>query len=85
MTRLPDGREIDVEAIRARDAASTFAPAGKYGSVADRRNLLALVDALRAAAGKVSCERCGMLLIEQSHDECTGDCPDCTDLRGLLK
>lgn len=42
-------------------------------------------DALAAAARKVCCGRCGLFPDEQSHDECTADCPDCADLRKLLE
>lgn len=51
----------------------------------DRRALLAAYDALAAAARKVCCGRCGLFPDEQSHDECTADCPDCADLRKLLE
>ncbi len=39
---------INLDEIRARDALSTFAPAGRGGSIADRRALLAYVDELTA-------------------------------------
>lgn len=60
MTRLPDGREIDVGAIRARDRdyndifeeqkhmPANIAHRLVAWPVSDRRDLLALVDALRA-------------------------------------
>ena len=53
--------------------------------IADRRALLAAYDALAAAARKVCCGRCGLFPDEQSHDECTADCPDCADLRKILE
>lgn len=52
MTRLPDGREIDVEAIRARDAENYHS--SPYPLV-DRRDLVALVDALRQGLKSVLC------------------------------
>jgi hypothetical protein len=49
--------------------------------VHDRRALLAAYDALRAAAGKVTCETCRGTGIERT---LVTACPDCTDLRTLL-
>jgi hypothetical protein len=50
----------------------------------------AYVDALRAAAGKVTCWRCeGFGELKSPYEEGAGmddadPCPDCTDLRALL-
>jgi hypothetical protein len=56
-----------------------------HKSCHDRRALLAYVDALRAAAGKVACARCdGQGGLHRIDGEFLGDCPDCTDLRRLL-
>ena len=56
--------------------------------VADRRALLAYVDALRAAAGKVTCKRCDDSGFEPWSDfggAVIEPCPDCADLRKLLE
>jgi hypothetical protein len=61
-----------------------------HKSCHDRRALLAYVDALRAAAGKVTCWRCeGFGELKSPYEEGAGmddadPCPDCTDLRRLL-
>lgn len=74
---------IDLKAIRAnrgkayRDVAEELR-AGRN----DRADLLAYVDALRAAAGKVTCETCRGTGIERT---LVTACPDCTDLRKLLE
>ena len=82
---------MDLEAIRARDAESYDIA---YWPHIDRRALLAYVDALRAAAGKVECMCCaggGRREIYERGDLIgefppIGDepCPDCADLRKLL-
>ena len=76
----------DLAAIRARDAKSYDDDNWLH---VDRRALLAYVDALRAAAGKVTCRRClghGDLLQPDAVPPGwrTDPCPDCTDLRTLL-
>lgn len=88
---------IDLDAIRARDAAGvydsvTIHSANAHFRIAafDRRALLAYVDALRAAAGKVTCWRCeGFGELKSPYEEGAGmddadPCPDCADLRKLL-
>jgi hypothetical protein len=69
----------DLEAIRARDAQNLDPD---WPSAVDRRALLAYVDALRAAAGKVQCFHCGNLISEAWTR--LGPCPSCADLRKLL-
>jgi hypothetical protein len=87
---------IDLEAIRARDALDDIhvglneIPAHIMQIEADRHELLAYVDALRAAAGKVTCRRCnghGDLLQPDAVPPGwrTDLCPDCADLRRLLE
>jgi hypothetical protein len=71
---------IDLAAIRARDDASVIYPE-TLTVVHDRRALLAAYDALRAAAGKVTCETCRGTGIERT---LVTACPDCADLRRLL-
>lgn len=71
---------IGLAAIRARDDASVIYPE-TLTVVHDRRALLAAYDALRAAAGKVTCETCRGTGIERT---LVTACPDCTDLRTLL-
>lgn len=75
-----------LEAIRRRDQSPYMASTTWLSqSEEDRRALLSAYDALAAAARKVCCGRCGLFPDEQSHDECTADCPDCADLRKLLE
>ena len=93
---------IDLEAIRARDAdyndifeeQSHMSPDIAHRlvawPVADRRALLQAYDALRVAAGKVTCRRCdghGDLLQPDTVPPGwrTDPCPDCYDLRAILK
>jgi len=83
-----------LEAIRARDAdyndvfeaqasmSKDIAHRLVAWPVADRRALLAYVDELREAAGKVTCWRC--LGVGVVSDE-GASCPDCADLRALLE
>ena len=69
---------IDLDEIRYR--ADNPNIAGSLSSApSDRRALLAYVDALREAAGKVTCWEC-------NGTEFVGDdpCPDCASLRALL-
>jgi hypothetical protein len=79
---------IDLDAIRARDATQFEM---YHKSCHDRRALLAYVDALRAAAGKVTCRRCeGFGELKSPYEEGAGmddadPCPDCTPLRALIK
>jgi hypothetical protein len=89
---------IDLDAIRARDRdyddvfeaqanmSKDIAHRLVAWPVADRRALLAYADALRAAAGKVTCNRCrGMQMVYDPR--CITErsaCPDCADLRKLL-
>jgi hypothetical protein len=79
---------IDLDAIRARDAEIT--DPDFWPSAIDRRALLAYVDALVAAAGKVTCWRCeGFGELKSPYEEGAGmddadPCPDCADLRRLL-
>ena len=78
---------IDLEAIRARDACVRFMDYATAGDI-DRRALLAHVDELREAAGKVTCERCGGSTCAPEHGRgipAPGTCPDCDDLRRLLE
>jgi hypothetical protein len=84
----------ELEAIRARDCdyddvfeaqanmSKDIAHRLAAWPVADRRALLAYVDALRAAAGKVQCFHCGNLISEAWTR--LGPCPSCADLRKLL-
>ena len=89
-----------LEAIRARDAdyndvfeaqasmSKDIAHRLVAWPVADRRALLAHVDELREAAGKVTCERCGGSTCAPEHGRgipAPGTCPDCDDLRRLLE
>lgn len=83
----------DLEAIRARDAAwrsSVDIPSEKPSQMyRDRRALLAHVDELREAAGKVTCKYCGGLgwIIPLQEDDRAFEeapCQDCADLRALL-
>lgn len=77
---------IDLEAIRAQDAEES----GTEAQIAvryDRRALLAYVDELRAAAGKVTCRRCDPANPGVLHEFYSGKpypCTDCADLRKLL-
>lgn len=91
-----------LEAIRARDAdyndvfeaqasmSKDIAHRLVAWPVADRRALLAYVDELREAAGKVTCWRCeGYGELKSPYEEGAGmddaePCPDCADLRRLL-
>lgn len=93
---------IDLEAIRTRDRdyndvfeaqasmSKDIAHRLVAWPVADRRALLAYVDELREAAGKVTCLTCGntgraSLKMPGSWGAWTeADCPDCADLRRLL-
>jgi hypothetical protein len=84
---------IDLDSIRARDRdyddvfeaqanmSKDIAHRLVAWPVADRRDLLAYVDELRAAAGKVTCETCRGTGIERT---LVTACPDCTDLRTLM-
>jgi hypothetical protein len=48
-------------------------------------DLLAYVDALRAAAGKVTCWRClSSGIVRDTETNMGGPCPDCSELRALL-
>ena len=56
--------------------------------LAEAHALLAHVDELREAAGKVTCERCGGSTCAPEHGRgipAPGTCPDCDDLRRLLE
>ena len=88
---------IDLDAIRARVAADVELNGPITDELrriclahADRFDLLAYVDALRAAAGKVTCWRCeGYGELKSPYEEGAGmddsdPCPDCADLRRLL-
>lgn len=82
---------IDLKAIRARDTdIKRDAYATMTVAQTDRRALLQYVDALRAAAGKVTCWRCeGYGELKSPYEEGAGMddadlCPDCSDLRALL-
>ena len=92
--------DINLAAIRARDAdyndvfeaqasmSKDIAHRLVAWPVADRRALLAHVDELREAAGKVTCERCGGSTCAPEHGRgipAPGTCPDCDDLRRLLE
>lgn len=92
--------DINLAAIRARDAdyndvfeaqasmSKDIAHRLVAWPVADRRALLAYVDELREAAGKVTCERCGGSTCAPEHGRgipAPGTCPDCGDLRRLLE
>jgi len=88
---------IDLEAIRARDAdyndifeeQSHMSPDIAHRlvawPVADRRALLQAYDALRVAAGKVTCRQCEQRGVDGSLRLRGKGCPDCSDLRALLK
>jgi len=90
---------IDLDAIRARDRdyddvfeaqanmSKDIAHRLVAWPVADRRALLAYVDALRVAARKVTCKRCAPANPGVLHEFYSGKpypCTDCADLRQLL-
>ena len=75
----------DLEAIRARDAEMGDADVRFVRkSLADRRALLAYVDALLAAAGKVTCWVCQGTGIDRGWPVHNPPCYACADLRRLL-
>ena len=87
---------IDLKAIRARDAlwmprsmrnksVGAFGPFGEQ-ELQDRRALLAYLDELREAAGKVTCERCNGVgtHVSPMTPFSRVRCDDCADLRRLL-
>lgn len=86
---------IDLDGIRKRDAADMEVLPnleavsqhvddeelrGAIHMVRDRNDLLAYVDELREAAGRVRCARC-----ERMGHYADEPCPDCADLRALLQ
>lgn len=83
-----------LEAIRARDAdyndvfeaqasmSKDIAHRLVAWPVADRRALLAHVDELREAAGKVPCATCDEISRGYRSERI---CPDCADLRKILE
>jgi hypothetical protein len=88
---------IDLDAIRARDRdyddvfeaqanmSKDIAHRLAAWPVADRRALLAYVDALRAAAGKVTRARCEQIGVDGSLRLRGKGRPDCADLRRILE
>ena len=83
---------IDLDAIRARDQSPYMQSTTWLSqSEEDRRALLAYVDALREAAGKVTCHRCGntgkaLQPLPGGKGAWTeATCPDCAALRALLE
>lgn len=73
---------IDLDAIRERRGYDQFDGCHREDAAA----LLAYVDALREAAGKVTCAKCkgrGIVLIGDGYS--VDQCPDCADLRALLE
>lgn len=76
---------IDLDAIRQRQIDLSVCDLQHYG---DSCALLAYVDTLREAAGKVTCARCGGqgYLIEwpAGFSVARRDCPECAALRALL-
>ena len=85
-------RQADLEMMRARDAALIEMRGGGaiVAAFHDRRALLAYVDALIAAARKVTCLRCGGDGFLTDFNRATKlyddtPCPSCDDLRALLR
>ena len=75
----------DLDAIRAR--ASDPLASSRHTIESDVDELLAYVDALRAAAAKVQCLAChnsGSITLWTADGWRTRPCPDCTELREFL-